>query len=190
MAHDGASELVHAEARRVDDQRGSLAQRREQVPLGGDAVEHGVRATLAPFRGTQRMRTTRAAEAAQQRLVSGIEEHHLKLRSARLLERLQNTRGVVQEPTHTHVDAERDAPQPRAAERVERVPHDGRGQVVDAKEAEILERVHRSRFASAAHTRHHHHELRFEQSGGGGAHRHRRLGSTGGGAELSFGVTA
>ena len=63
-------ELVHGERRGVDDAVGDLAQVRQRLALGADAVEH-----VAV--GRQRVAAARLVVAAHQRLLARLQEQDL-----------------------------------------------------------------------------------------------------------------
>ncbi len=84
-------EVVDARVRRVDDAGRARAQRREALSLDAHAVEHRERPFgVGPGRLCREwVRPTRLAEAAEKRLVVGVEEEHVKVALAAGLEELR-----------------------------------------------------------------------------------------------------
>ncbi len=129
-----------------------------RVPLALDAhaVEHGER-TLVPALGRQRVRPPRFAEPVQQLLVARVEEQHLQVALAAGRKELEHVAHLAQERAHPHVDAQRHARHPAPLAQRDRLGAEQRGQVVDAEEPEVLQRVQRLRLAGPRQARHDHH---------------------------------
>ena len=146
---DRAPQLVDAEARRVDDAGGARAERREPLALERDAFEDARPRCPSVPRHRERVRTARLAEATEDRLVGGVEEEHVQVAPAAVLERGEDATDLAEERANAHVDAERDARDAAVLAERDGVGRERGRQVVDAEEAEVLERVERGRAPGA-----------------------------------------
>jgi hypothetical protein len=95
LAADAPPQRRGAHARRVDDEVGPVAQRRQRGALGGDARRH------LPGRG-ERMAPARLLVARQQRLVVGVEEEDAVAEPGPL-ELLEHLEQRVEELAAAHV---------------------------------------------------------------------------------------
>ena len=104
------------------------------------------------------MDAARLAVAVQERLVGALEEQQLDLR-ALAAQLLDDPRDARQEARLAGVDRERDTAPRRVglAAQVEELLDEGRRQVVDGVEGEVLEGVHRGAAAAPREARHEHH---------------------------------
>src|SRR4029079_19756112 len=127
----------------VDDHVGALAERRELVALGPDAVHD------APA-SRQRMAARGLVVALKQRVLLGLEEDHLEVELAgiELLEHSQEILEVLAAADVRHHRRPLDAAALMAEELAERTDH-ARREVVDAEVAAVLERRDRLRLAGA-----------------------------------------
>ncbi len=145
MACDQLPQPRRRELRGVDHEVGALAQRRDQPALAQDAV--GDRAVRL-----ERMAAAGLGEAALQDLVVAVEEQQAEVR-APLGELLAQSLRI--EGAGPAVDADREvALDPVAG--ADQVGEQGRGQIVDRLEAEVLEDLQRGGAACAGHARHQH----------------------------------
>ena len=143
-------ELMDVARRRVDDDVGALAHRREPGALEPDAVEDRAVAL-------QRMRSAHRLESPDEHVVRGIQEHEPDLPA--LAQRLQRLGKVREQVAAAHVD---DDGHPRQRGRrelgeLEERPEHLRRQVVDDVPAEVFERVRRRRSAGPRHPGHDQH---------------------------------
>ena len=113
----------------------NLAERRALLP---NAVEQRL-ALVA-----QRVAPARLLEAAQQRLVIGLEEEHVVVDAA-VVERLELPGELSEEPVCAHVTHDREAADAAPGEfrELHELRNEAWRKVVDAEEAEVLEGVDR-----------------------------------------------
>ena len=138
------AQLVHVEARRVDDEVGLALQRFEQRALAGDAVADAVGVG-------QRVPAAARFVPAHEHVVGGVEEQHAGVGAvaAQLLDRGGE---VVQEVAAADVDDERVTDRLLGAAReLGDLADEHRRQVVDDEVAEVFEHVRGLGTAGAGH---------------------------------------
>ncbi len=138
---DAAAQHAAGEVAGVHDHVGALAQRRQQLALGADAVDD------PPFR-RQRVAAAGLLVAVDQGLLVGLEEEHGRFQPLGL-EVVEHLQQVVEVIAAAHVGDDRGALDAAAlvAEELAEAADHPRRQVVDAEVAAVLEGGDRLRLA-------------------------------------------